>query len=130
MTGSSLSSREAHLIADILRESDTIDEFVGEATLVQLQADKLRVYAIQKALQNACEACIQLDGKRGEGRFAVIFPNRSLGAMKDIGNRLRHDYGRVDVVGMWADIHDILPLLRADAEAVLSAQRRLRGRPD
>ena len=130
MTASSLSSREAHLVADILRESDAIYEFLGDTDLDGLWSDKLKVYAVQKALQNVCEACIQLDGKKGQERFAAILPDQSLPLMKDIGNRLRHDYGQADIAQMWSDIRQTLPSLRADAEAILSAQRRLHGRPD
>ena len=130
MTVSSLSNREAHLVADILRESDALYDFLGDAGLPDLWADKQTVYAVQKALQNVCEACIQLDGKKGQERFAAILPDQSLETMKLIGNRMRHDYGRADVATMWDDIQTVLPPLRADAEAVLSAQRRLHGHPD
>jgi uncharacterized protein with HEPN domain len=47
-----------------------------------------------------------------------------------MGNRLRHDYGGIDTLAVWNDIHDAVPPLRADAEALLSAMRRLHGRPD
>ena len=98
------SDREAHLIGDIAREAERIETFLDGVDASSFAANDEKAYAVQKALQNLCEACVQIDGKHGAGRFAVLFPDRSLREIKTVGDRLRHDYGAMDPMLVWTQV--------------------------
>lgn len=127
MTVPSLSSREAHLLGDIVEEGRKAIKYLGGRSASELTADDMRLNAILKVLQNTVEACIQIDGKKNKRRFDVILPDHDLDALKEIGNLARHDYGAANPMNLIEDVTVRLPPLIADAEALLDAHRRLHG---
>ncbi|MEL6103285.1 MAG: HepT-like ribonuclease domain-containing protein [Pseudomonadota bacterium] len=123
-----LSNREAHLVGDILDESRKALSWTEDIDEAVFLASEEKVYSVAKAIQNATEACIQLDGKDADGaRFEDLFPGFTLHTMRTIGNRLRHDYAGYDAQKVW----DALPRmeeLNARAGELLDQHRRLHGR--
>jgi uncharacterized protein with HEPN domain len=47
--------------------------------------------------------------------------------LRAIGNFLRHEYGRIDIVRVWLTIEDDLPPLKAAVEAALKQLRESGG---
>ena len=124
------SDREAHLIADLVRESERIETFLEGIDEAAFASNEEKVHAVQKALQNLCEACIQIDGKRDANRFAVLFPKHQLADIETVGDRLRHDYGAMDPMLVWTQVARLVPAIKADAETRLHRLRRLHGGAD
>lgn len=118
------SSREAHFVGDIIAEIDHARAFIDGLDGDALGADLKTLYAVEKALQNVSEACIQLNGKRGENRFADLFPDQNYDDLRRLGNLLRHDYGALDPMRIWTEVVELMPSLRSRAVALLDAHRR------
>ena len=119
----SLSSREVHLLGDVIdfarRSSEYARQLAAEATMAE--------HALRYALQCVYEACIQIEGKRESGRFAELFPGEDIRQIRRVANEGRHDYGRQQIDELVADVDQRVPALSARAEELLSAHRRLHG---
>jgi uncharacterized protein with HEPN domain len=50
-------------------------------------------------------------------------PGHPSGAIRGMGNRLRHAYDNIDLPLVWGTIQDDLPTLKADAERALAGLR-------
>lgn len=121
------SEREAHLLADIVERGESALDYVGSRSAEELTNDRMRFDATLKALQDVTEAAIQIEGRKGSGRFAALLPAHDLTVLRRIGNRARHDYGAVRPGDVIADVTTRLPELIDDAREVLNAHRRLHG---
>lgn len=119
------SDSEAHRnVGDILEELDKAFEFVKGMTRDDFLNDNKTIYAVEKAIQNAIEACIQLEKKKhNKGQFTRLFPNISYAEIKDIADAGRHDYGNVDANLIWQELHGRLSKLHSRAAVLLNAKR-------
>lgn len=124
---SSLSNSEAHYVGDIAEEAGHALNFAGDLEFLRTNNDLLKLYAVEKAIQNVAEACIKLEGKRNSGRFEFLFPDFTIQDMRTIGNLLRHDYGNIDVEAIIGTLLNQVPRLKARAEELLAAHRGLHG---
>ncbi|HEX4172731.1 MAG TPA: DUF86 domain-containing protein [Acetobacteraceae bacterium] len=84
-----------------------------------LSQDGLRRDAVERCLERICEPVVRLGD-----HAAVLMPDQSWGAIRGLGNRVRHAYDRVDFAVIWAVVTDRLPALRADAAAALKQLQR------
>ena len=121
-----LSNREAHLVGDVAEEIAKAMAFAAGHSAAELGDDPLRLYTVEKAIMNGIEACIRPQ-RENTGRFDLLFADFDFEALRTMGNRLRHDYGNVDVQQLWVDLTGVLPALRSRAEALLADHRRALG---
>ena len=56
-----------------------------------------------------------------EGQAEILCPELPWAQVRALGNMLRHEYDRIDVVRIWLLVEDNLPPLKAGAERVLKA---------
>jgi uncharacterized protein with HEPN domain len=124
---SSLFDKEAHYIGDIAEEADRALSFAGDIMTLVRDLDLLRLYAVEKAIQNVAEACIKMEDVQQSGRFEAFFPDFKLKDIRLMGNLIRHDYGNIDVHAVVGTLEDQIPRLKARAEELLAAHRRLHG---
>lgn len=106
--------RAANWITDILDNIDRIEGYTAGLDSDALSQDGLRRDAVERCLERICEAAVRLGD-----RAAVLMPDQSWGAIRGLGNRLRHAYDRIDLAVIWAVVTDRLPALKADAVAAL-----------
>lgn len=77
--------------------------------------DGLRRDAVERCLERTCE-----EGFRLGDRAEALMPDQSWGAIRGLGNRLRHAYDRIASTVIWGVIAERLPALKADAAVVLA----------
>lgn len=119
------SDSEAHrYVGDIVEELDKAYAFVGEISISGFIKDNKTIYAVEKAIQNSIEACINIERQKdNKGNFSRLFPNFDYAEIKDIADGFRHDYGNLDARLIWNELHGRLRELRNAAEALLETKR-------
>ena len=70
--------------------------------------------AVERCLSRISEAAVKL-GDEAERRCPTI----PWGNIRGLGNRLRHDYGGIDVARVWYIVEDSLPELKDACRKVL-----------
>lgn len=75
---------------------------------------------MERCLHRITEAVIKI----GPDRMAEISPQTPVDAVRGLGNMLRHDYDRVDLVTIWRTIRESLPELREDCMRELGPRPR------
>lgn len=121
------SSREAYLIGDIAEEAAKARSFVGDRDADALAADEPDFYGVQKAIQNAVEACVRVEREGYAGRFEELFEDFNFDELRRLGNLLRHDYGSLRADAIWETATTSMPKLGLRAERLLAAHRELHG---
>ena len=88
---------------------DTINQFVEGMTIEEFRLDLKTCSAVERQLLIISEALTQLlaleDDLPERQRFAARFPTVDIYAIRGLGNRLRHDYTRVNVDTIWGSVH-------------------------
>jgi uncharacterized protein with HEPN domain len=72
--------------------------------------------AVERCLERISEAATKL-----EGQAETLCPEIPWPQVRALGNMLRHEYDRIDVVRIWLLIEDNLPPLKAAVESVLKS---------
>lgn len=101
-------------LRDMLEAIDAAAEMVDGADLGRFRADRQLRYAIERCLEIASEASRRIPDD-SKARWPDV-PWPEIAAM---GNRLRHEYGRLDVVLVWKAATTSLPDLRPVIAALL-----------
>lgn len=89
------SFRAANWLADILDNINRSEGYILGLDSEALSQDGLRRDAVERCLERICEAAVRLGD-----HAAVLMPDQSWGAIRGLGNRLRHAYDRVDCRGL------------------------------
>jgi len=111
-------------LGDIVEEVDKAFGFIGGMDFNEFLETPMVIYAVEKAMQNAVEACIQLNNnKSNKGQFTRIFPDFDFYRLKLIADSGRHDYGNTDPSLTWNELHGDLKNLRDAAEVILGSKR-------
>jgi uncharacterized protein with HEPN domain len=102
---------------DILENIVLIEEFTAGMDLTAFTEDLKRSNAAERRLKRT-EAAKKPGGVAEELCPAIPWPQ-----LRAIGNLLRHEYDRIDVVRVWLSIEDDLAPLKAAVEAALKQLR-------
>ena len=129
------SSVETQHIADAVAEIDKAFAFIEGMDFDAFVDSDVTVYAVEKAIQNAVESFIRLEGKRQRvdgrnvpsERFVMFFPGYDFEALRRMANTGRHDYGAISHSEIWAELHETLTDIRARAVGILADKRRSLG---
>jgi uncharacterized protein with HEPN domain len=113
------SEREALRLQDIVDNIDRIESHLDSMNFATFSNDTKTIDAVERCLQRLTEAVIKI----GEERMAVIAPDLPVGAVRGLGNVLRHDYDQIDLNGIWNTVMDRLPDLRQACVAALDASK-------
>ncbi len=114
------SSDEAQRLGDIIENIDNALAYVGQRSVVDFEADQMRIDAVERCIERMAEAMIKI----GEARMAEIAPDVPLPALRQLGNVLRHEYGEVDIRLIYSIVMDRMPNLRSACTNALSDARR------
>ena len=104
---------------DIAENICRIEEFTVGMDLNAFMADPKTYDAAERWLERISEAAIKLDTV-AEDRC----PSIPWALIRGVGNRLRHEYDRIDGVRIWMSVERDLPPLKTSVRAAL---QRLRG---
>ena len=120
------SDSEAHRqVGDIRDQIDVALMVAGRADPEAFADDIVLVPAMEKALQNAVEACLQLEkNRRDRGRFTRLFPDFDIDYLRRLANSVRHDYGNTRADFLLDELETTFLPLRDAAEALLQRKRR------
>lgn len=109
------SKRPVHRLNDILSNIERIAEYTSAMTAEQFAADAKTRDATQHCLLRISEAATKL-GELAESEV----PDQPWGEIRGLGNRLRHEYDRIEPAIIWKIVTvDLPPLRRACEEAVI-----------
>jgi uncharacterized protein with HEPN domain len=112
----------ADSLADIIENAERIERYLTGMDRAALASDGLIRDAVERCMERVCEAVSRLGDRAVE-----LMPSQPLGAIRGMGNRLRHAYDRIDLNVIWnAACHD-LPGLAADARRALARLQAEQG---
>ncbi|HEX5933897.1 MAG TPA: HepT-like ribonuclease domain-containing protein [Pseudorhizobium sp.] len=113
------SSRPWVRVEDILENALAILEYTDGLQLSDYLADRKTRDACERCLARISEAAVKLDAFAEE-----TFPAHNWTGIRNIGNILRHEYDRVETIGIWDVIAiNLQPLVR-DIEKALASQTK------
>ena len=108
----------AECLEDILDNIARIEGYLAGFTSEMFEEDDRTRDATERCLERICEAVFRLGARADQ-----LMPGQPSGAIRGMGNRLRHAYDNIDHPLLWGTIQDDLPTLKADAERALVALR-------
>ena len=111
------SSDPIQRFSDIIENIQAIERFTAGMDLQSFALADQTIRAVKYSLLVVSEAAVKLGDLAAD--FCPSIPWREI---RGLGNRLRHDYGNIDVVRIWLLIERDLPPLKA---ACSDALRRL-----
>ncbi|MFN7934222.1 MAG: HepT-like ribonuclease domain-containing protein [Bryobacteraceae bacterium] len=103
-------------LEDILANIIMIEEFTAGMSSVEFAADPKTTNAVERCLERISEAATKLSGQA-----ELICPEIPWPQVRALGNMLRHEYDRIEVVRIWFLIEDDLPPLKAAVERALKS---------
>lgn len=106
------SAREC--LQDIVQNAAWIAEDLDDVSAETFGADRRRRDAVERCVERVCEAVAHL-GPRAES----LMPGHPWVDIRNMGNRLRHAYHRVDADIVWRTATRDIPALAADARRAL-----------
>jgi uncharacterized protein with HEPN domain len=106
----------------ILENIVRIEEFTAGMDLTAFTEDLKTSNAAERCLERISEAAKKLGGVAEELCPTIPWPQ-----LRAMGNLLRHEYDRIDVVRVWLMIEDDLAPLKAAVEAALKQLRESEG---
>jgi uncharacterized protein with HEPN domain len=95
-------------LRDIANAIDMIEQFTRGMDFNAFREDPKTIAAVERKLQIISEAATRL-GSEAEERF----PGLSWRNIRGIGNWLRHQYDRIELLVIWKTLQDDLPPLKA-----------------
>lgn len=109
------SDRDRERLRDIIENADWIADDIAGVRAEQFGDDRRRADAVERCLQRITEAIIHLgDATTTEAGFDVRW-----GELRNLGNRLRHEYRRIDRRVIFQIAADDVPRLRDAAARAL-----------
>jgi uncharacterized protein with HEPN domain len=108
----------AECLEDILDNITRIEGYLSGFTSEMFEDDDRTRDATERCLERICEAVFRL-GARADR----LMPGQPSGAIRGMGNRLRHAYDNIDLPLVWGTIQHDLPTLKADAKRALAGLR-------
>ncbi len=105
-------------LEDILENIAKIEGYLSGYSRQLFEADPRTCDATERCLERICEAVIRLGA-----RAAELMPNQPSGAIRGMGNRLRHAYDHIETAMVWDTIQNDLPPLKDDAARALAELR-------
>jgi len=102
-------------INDCLAEISLLRELAARLTLSTFRTDPIARRAAAYAIQTISEA-----GRQIPDGWLADFPNEPWGQIKRIGDRIRHEYFRIDDAILWQVMTTDAPALETVMEAMLS----------
>jgi uncharacterized protein with HEPN domain len=102
-------------IRDCLAEIAILHEIEGRMTLQAFRSDPIVRRAAAYAIQTISEAVRQIPDA-----WLADFPTEPWGQIKGIGNRIRHEYFRIDDAILWEVITTDTHALKAVMESMLA----------
>lgn len=110
------SERTVLRLRDIIDNVDAIQSYAESMTFSMFQNDQRTIDAIERCLQRISEAVIHI----GEAEMQQILPEVPFAMIRGMGNKLRHEYHRIDARQIYNTIQDELPPLRDAVMKLLS----------
>ena len=101
-------------IRDCLAEIAILRDIAGRTTLQTFRSDPILRHAAAYAIQTISEAVRQIPDD-----WLTEFPAEPWGQIKRIGDRIRHEYFRIDDTILWEVITNHAPALQAVMETML-----------
>jgi uncharacterized protein with HEPN domain len=102
------SERTQLRLRDILDNIEAIENYVEAMPFAAFQSDQRTTDAVERCLQRITEAVIQI----GETEMEAILPDIPFASIRGMGNKLRHEYHRIDAQQIYNTRYDELPPLR------------------
>ena len=108
------SSDPIQRFSDIVENIERIERFTAGMNLQAFAAAEQTILAAKYALLTISEAATKLGDIANQ-----LCPEIPWREIRGLGNRLRHDYGNVDVIRIWLLIERDLPPLKAACSGAL-----------
>jgi uncharacterized protein with HEPN domain len=102
-------------IRDCLAEIAILQEVAGRMTLQSFRSDPIVRRAAAYAIQTISEAVRHIPDE-----WLAEFPTEPWGQIRRIGNRIRHEYFRIDDAILWEIVTTDAPALKTVMEAMLA----------
>ena len=102
-------------IRDCLTEIAILNEISARSTLQSFRNDSIARRAAAYAVQTISEAVRHIPDD-----WLADFPTEPWGQIKSIGNRIRHEYFRIDDAILWEIITTDTPALKTVMESMLA----------
>jgi uncharacterized protein with HEPN domain len=102
-------------VRDCLAEIAILQEVAGRMTLQSFRSDPIVRRAAAYAIQTISEAVRHIPDE-----WLAEFPTEPWGQIRRIGNRIRHEYFRIDDAILWEIVTTDAPALKAVMEAMLA----------
>lgn len=112
----------ADCFADILDNVARIERYTAGLDREAVFADPMRHDAVERCLARICEAAARMRDRSDD-----LAPDQPWRAIRNLGNRIRHAYDRLDEGVLWDTIRTDLPSLKAASERALARLRAGRG---
>lgn len=112
------SERTRLRLEGIVEHSDRIANYIAGHNFSTYLADIKTADAVERCLSRVTEAVIQI-GESEVERLGLGAPWRVVRAM---GNKLRHEYRRINPADIFSTAHDDLPSLRDAATRALASR--------
>ncbi len=108
------SSDPAQRFGDIIENIERIERFTAGMESDRFAATEQTVIAVKYCLLVISEAAVKLGDLAAD-----LCPSVPWREIRGLGNRLRHDYGNVDVARLWRLVEFDLPPLKAACSVAL-----------
>lgn len=95
-----------------MENCERVARYVGNLNRDAWERDERTRDAVERCMERVCEAATRLGDAAGD-----LMPDQPWGAIRGMGNRLRHGYDRLDVDILWDVVQTDLPSLAAAARA-------------
>ncbi len=112
------SEKEANWLRDIIGYIDEVQDYAGGMGRDAFSADRRTLRAVERCLQNLTEAAVRI----GENRWEILIATVDFHRVRGLGNRLRHEYDRIDALSIYELIDAHLDDLRAACQRALDVQ--------
>ncbi|MEA3039502.1 MAG: hypothetical protein QOE79_2015 [Sphingomonadales bacterium] len=110
--------RVAEWLQDIIENCDRVAGYLAGMTFERFQRETLVQDAVERCIERVTEASIRI----GRERLEKIVPEVPLHEVRGLGNLLRHNYDRVNLLNIWETATDDLPPLRIACLAAVGRQ--------
>ena len=112
---------ELKRLQDIQLYAERVAELVEDVTVEQFKEDWHIHQLVERQLQNITEAVIVI----GEQRLSEIAPSAVFHEIRGVGNRLRHEYGKIDHELLFEHATTDVPQLVSYVEKEIERQTNL-----
>ena len=112
------SDKEGNSLRDIIGFIDEVQDYAGGMDRDAFSADRRTLRAVESCLQNLTEAAIRV----GEARWEALVGTADFYRVRGLGNRLRHEYDRIDALSIYELIDAHLDDIRSACVAALDSR--------